>query len=290
MLRPAATAAASVALLLTTAPTALADDGPAVGNDPGCKGSVLNVTVCAKESAVRPGASGMEGAKPAAKKKRGNAAPKCTYEKLKPQPPKANAVYEDRKPGQKGAVYRIICPDTGRVGISWIPAGGAPAAPAIDPEVVARQAVDQMKLVGPDIASPRATGKYTVGVPMWLWVNQGATTYGPNSATATAGSVTVTANAEVTDIEWNLGDGSDSVHCDGPGTPYKESYGMKESPDCGHLFRMPSKGEPDGKYQGTATATWTVEWQVNGGGETGQFTEVRETDFAVSVGELKVLD
>jgi len=34
-----------------------------------------------------------------------------------------------------------------------------------------QQAVDEMKLADPDIASPRAAGKYTVGVPMWMWVN-----------------------------------------------------------------------------------------------------------------------
>ncbi|MDI3390055.1 ATP/GTP-binding protein [Streptomyces sp. B-S-A8] len=277
------------AIVLIAAPISQAADDPVVGNSAECEGTALTVTLCAEDSSTTPGSTGKQDAKPAGKKS-GKSAPKCTYEKLNPQPPESNLAYEDRKPGQKGAVYRIICPETGRVGISWIPAGGAPAAPAIDPEVVARQAVDQMKLVGPDIASPRAGGKYTVGVPMWLWVNQGATTLGPTSATATAGSVTVTATAEVTDIEWDLGDGGDVVHCDGPGTPYKKSYGMQESPDCGAQFEAPSKGEPGGKYQGTATATWTVEWQVNGGGEAGEFTEVRETDFAVSVGELKVLD
>ncbi|WP_460120339.1 hypothetical protein [Streptomyces phaeofaciens] len=57
-----------------------------------------------------------------------------------------------------------------------------------------------MKLAGPDIASPRATGKYLVGMPMWMWVNQSATTYGPNTASASAGGVTVTATAKVSKI------------------------------------------------------------------------------------------
>lgn len=147
-----------------------------------------------------------------------------------------------------------------------------------------------MKLVGPQIASPRTAGDYTVGVPMWLWVDQGPTTYGPNAASATAGGVTVTATAKVSSIKWDLGDGSAPVTCNGPGTAYKAEYGMKESPDCGHLFRTTSTGKTGGKFHGTATSTWQVTWQVNGAGENGTFTEVRESDFAVAVGELKVLD
>ncbi|MFF9457722.1 hypothetical protein [Streptomyces flaveolus] len=69
----------------------------------------------------------------------------------------------------------------------WIPDGAA--APAIDPALLAHRAVDSMKLTGPDIASPRAGGRYTMGVPMWLWGRQGETTYGPATVTASAGAV-----------------------------------------------------------------------------------------------------
>ncbi|MFD8306711.1 hypothetical protein ACFV29_30855 [Streptomyces sp. NPDC059690] len=71
----------------------------------------------------------------------------------------------------------------------------APAQPAVDPETLAREAVDSMKLVGSDIASPRPSGDYVVGVPMWMRVNQSPTAYGPNTASATTGGVTVTATA-----------------------------------------------------------------------------------------------
>lgn len=224
--------------------------------------------------------------------------PPCVVKRLKPQPSAKDPLWKGHKPGD-GAIYTRVCPVQVAASSAVAgPIGGLPQtfwaqdtpAVAIDPAVLAQQAVDKMLLEGPDLASPRSTGKYTVGVPMWMWVDQSPTTFGPNTATASGGGVTVSATAKVSSIEWDLGDASDSVHCDGPGTPYKESFGMKESPDCGHLFRTPSKGQPGGKYQGTAKATWTVEWQVSGGGEFGQFTEVRTTDFAVSVGELKVLD
>ncbi|MFF9818920.1 ATP/GTP-binding protein [Streptomyces sp. NPDC014006] len=162
----------------------------------------------------------------------------------------------------------------------------APTVPQIDPAVLAQRAVDSMTLLGPAIASPRAAGQYTVGVPMWMWVNQSATTYGPNSASASAGGVTVTATAKVSKIVWQMGDGS-AVTCTGPGTPYKASTGMTESPTCGHVYSKSSASTSGGKYRVTATSTWTVNWE--GGGETGQLSEVRQSNVQVAVGEVQVV-
>lgn len=145
-----------------------------------------------------------------------------------------------------------------------------------------------MLLTGPAIASPRIEGTYTVGVPLWLWVTPSATTWGPNTASASAGGVTVTATAKVSSISWRMGDGS-TVTCSGPGTAYTAARGMSPSPDCGHLYRAPSSGQPGGKYEGTVTSTWTVDWAVTGGGQSGQLTEVRESAFTVAVGELQVV-
>lgn len=145
-----------------------------------------------------------------------------------------------------------------------------------------------MKLAGPDVVSPRAAGKYTVGVPVWMWVNQSATTYGPNSASATAGGVTVTATAQVSLIVWHMGDGT-TVTCTGPGTPYAASAGMAESPTCGHMYSTTSASQASGKYKLTATSTWTINWQVAGGGQTGQLTENRQTQTQVAIGELQVV-
>ena len=149
-----------------------------------------------------------------------------------------------------------------------------------------QRAVDSMTLLGPDIASPRAAGKYTVGVPMWMWVNQSATTYGPNTASASAGGITVTATAKVSKIVWQMGDGA-SVTCTGPGTPYASSEGMAESPTCGHVYSKTSAAAQSGRFPVTATSTWTINWQ--GGGQAGQLAEVRQTDVQVAVGEVQVV-
>jgi hypothetical protein len=198
-------------------------------------------------------------------------------------------MYREPPPGKTGAVYEIRC-EGGRTDWEWITDGAAPGVPAIDPEVVAQRAVDSMKLVGPKVASPRAAGTYVVGMPMWMWVDQTPTTYGPNTATATAGGVTVTATAKVSTITWDMGDGTNPVVCHGPGTRYQPSLGKATSPDCGHVYQTVSDAA-DGRFHGTATATWTVDWQVVGSAaDAGQLTEVRESAFTVNVHEAQVLN
>ncbi|MEU9370708.1 ATP/GTP-binding protein [Streptomyces avermitilis] len=211
----------------------------------------------------------------------------CIYKLADPQPPAGSLDWEGHEPGD-GAVYEQDCTrDGGNLTIArmvWL--AEPPPQEAVDPAVLAQRAVDAMTLLGPDIASPRGAGRYTVGVPMWMWVNQSATTFGPNTASASAGGITVTATAKVSKIVWQMGDGV-SVTCNGPGTPYQASEGMAQSPTCGHVYSKTSAGARSGKYPVTATSTWTIDWQ--GGGAAGQLTEVRQTNVQVAIGELQVV-
>lgn len=212
----------------------------------------------------------------------------CTYRLVDPQPPAGSLDWEGHEPGD-GAVYEQTCGWGGLDGdtivrMVWL--AEPPEQETIDPAVLAQRAVDSMTLLGPDIASPRVAGRYTVGVPMWMWVNQGATTYGPNTASASSGGVTVTATAKVSKIVWQMGDGS-AVTCVGPGTPYESSSDMAESPTCGHRYSKTSADAPGGRYSVTATSTWTIDWQ--GGGQSGQLEEIRQSDTEVAVGELQVV-
>ncbi|MGP4009959.1 ATP/GTP-binding protein [Streptomyces sp. 4N124] len=219
---------------------------------------------------------------------------KCKYTEIDPEPPaSAGEPWKGADP-KKSDLYFYSCWDTTKPageqqqnldGFVVVPQG-QPPAPQVDPQELAQQAVDSMTLLGPDIASPKAAGKYTVGVPMWMWVNQSATAYGPNTASASAGGITVTATAKVSKIVWEMGDGS-SVTCNGPGTPYQASEGMAQSPTCGHVYSKTSGGSQGGKYLVTATSTWTIDWQ--GGGAAGQLTEVRQTNVQVAIGELQVV-
>ncbi|TXR91756.1 ATP/GTP-binding protein [Streptomyces sp. col6] len=284
MLRQAAAAAVLLAAGLASATPAHADTGRGGGV---CDNSGLLVTVCAHETTT-PGTGGAKPAHATTGGKKTAEAP-CTYTRADPQPPAANLAWEDHTP-KDGALYQVECPDTGRAGIVFVPNGTAgPAAPAIDPESVARQAVASMRLEGPAVASPRASGRYPVGAPMWMWVRRTPTAYGPQTATATAGGVTVSATAQVHSIRWDMGDGN-TITCLGPGTPYDKQLGKTISPGCGHRYQHSSTDRPGKRYKGHATATWAVTWTAPALGDSGQFTEIRHADWTVRVVEVQVLN
>ncbi|WP_316784376.1 ATP/GTP-binding protein [Streptomyces sasae] len=229
--------------------------------------------------------------------KKSSKPPACTYEKMEPQPPAGSAYRLGHAADEKGAIYIQTCTLTREGGtgtmndqkLVWIADGQK--TPAVDPATVAQMAAAKMKLLGPQIANPRAAGQYVVGMPMWMWLEQTPTTYGPQTTSATAGGVTVTATAKVSSVSWAMGDGTQAVVCTGPGTKYTPSMGKAQSPDCGHVYTKASSEEAGGKFHGTATATWTVDWQVAGDpAATGQFTEQRQTAFTTAVREVQVLN
>lgn len=254
------------------------------------------VSVCADDSTQQSGSTGESGQSG----KKGNTKPvpqPCVVQKMSPQPPAGSDLWEGHKPGD-GAIYTRICP----AGVAGAQAAGAIVLPfqtfwaataptaAVDPRILAQQAVDKMLLAGPAIdINPRPGGKGLVGMPVWMAADQSQTTWGPNAASASAGGVTVTATAKVSKVVWDLGDGT-TVTCTGPGTVYKKSYGLKESPDCGHVYTQPSSEQQGGKYQVAATSTWTIDWQVNGGGQTGQLTEVRQSNVELTIVESQAVN
>ncbi|RPK71404.1 hypothetical protein EES45_34755 [Streptomyces sp. ADI97-07] len=283
-----ATAAAVALLAGTLAPTAHADGGRDGGV---CEGTALTITVCASDSGSAPGKAG--GAATPAGTSGGSSRsskPLCTYTRLDPQPPAENMFWKGHDRSERGAVYGVNCPDQQGARTVWIPDGQAPdAAPVIDPEVVARRAAASMRLEGPKVAGPRAAGTYVVGMPMWMWATPSPSTFGPVTASATAGGVTVTATAKVTTVRWAMGDGT-TVTCHGPGTPYKTSREVTSSPDCGHLYERASYEEPGGRYQGTATAHWTITWTAPALNDGGTFTETRTTEFTAEIHEVQVVN
>ncbi|MGP4001332.1 ATP/GTP-binding protein [Streptomyces sp. 8N706] len=218
--------------------------------------------------------------------------PTCTYELAEPQPPAGSLDWDGHKPGD-GAVYEENCVYEGDDNFTvarMVWAAEPPEGAGVDPAVLAQQAVDEMLLRSPEIGiTPKPGGKGVVGMPVYMWTKKGPETYGPNTTSASAGGITVTATAKVSKIVWQMGDGK-TVTCTTAGTPYKAEYGKKPSPDCGHRYAVPSSTTPSGKFHVTATSTWTIDWQVTGGGQTGQLTEIRESAVDINVAEVQVLN
>lgn len=175
---------------------------------------------------------------------------------------------------------------------SFTPISIAPGAPPlqVDPEVLARQAIEQMNLRAIDIGivpEPGPASMGLVGLPVWMWVDEpGPATWGPLTTTATAGATTVTATARVSTVDWDMGDGT-VITCTGRGTPYEDGYGDSPSPDCGHEYMQTSAARPGQAYAVTATSNWVVEW--SGGGASGAIPLSVATATPLRIGEVQVL-
>lgn len=184
----------------------------------------------------------------------------------------------DQHPGEAGAWFLLTClggfPGTGG-GIVWLLTAGGIAAPPPAPDVLARQAVNQLALAGPRIEmSPSA--EQLVNVPTWLWLERSA--WAPVSATASVPGESVTATASPVSVTWTLGDGT-TLLCQGPGTPYTPGGDPSAaSPDCGHTYRRSSAGQPGLVFTVSATVTWGVTWE--GGGQSGTLPGLTTTSTA----------
>ncbi|MEU6175873.1 ATP/GTP-binding protein [Streptantibioticus parmotrematis] len=217
----------------------------------------------------------------------------CYYMKANPQPPAADPAWQGHKPGD-GAIYNETCPYDPQSGLILPATGGSvwlqqpPNTAAVDPAQLAQQAVAKMRLGPPQInISPKPGGRGLVGMPVWMSVAKSATSWGPQSAAASAGGVTVTATAVVSQVVWSMGDGH-SVTCTSPGTPYAASDGKASSPDCGYQYSQPSSSQPGGTYPVSATATWTIHWA--GGGEQGDLAQTRTAQVKIAIAELQVVN
>ncbi len=137
------------------------------------------------------------------------------------------------------------------------------------------------------VPEPKPGSIGLVGMPAWMWVAQPApNTWGPITRGASAGGVTVTATAKVHDVVWSMGDGS-VVTCTSPGTPYQDSYGKRDSPDCGHTYTRTSRGKSGDAYPISATSHWLITWA--GGGQTGTINLDFTAGTQIKVGEMQVL-
>jgi hypothetical protein len=192
----------------------------------------------------------------------GNSGVTCKY--VKDTSPWPEGV-TDPHAGAQGAYYTSIC-HSGPISYQnivvsfnlWVP----DSQPAVAPAVLAQTARRYLPLPAPGIrTSPAVSVDQVVNVPTWLWVDPA--TWGPRSATASVPNETATVTATPVSVTWTLGDGS-RVVCHGPGTPYTGGDPARPSPDCGHLYRRSSAGQPGLRYPVTATTSWRISWVASG--------------------------
>ena len=205
----------------------------------------------------------------------------CYLKLASPQPPLTDPVWNGRT---TGAIYRCSSSAIWAGPGSYLLWSATDPGVVPDPRVLAQQAVTQMRLRAVTIGmapepSPGSVG--LVGLPIWLWAaSPDASTWGPNTKTASAGGYSVTATGKVTRILWSMGDGG-TVACTSPGTPYADSFGASPSPDCGYRYTK------QGTYTVRATSYWTINW--SGIGETGVINQTYTSSVVVTIGELQTV-
>jgi hypothetical protein len=209
----------------------------------------------------------------------------CYMRREEPQPPFSDARWKGHTDGSIWACVRELGYDEGRHLVTeWVWLPGEPDTVVIDPVTLAYRAVALMQLAPPVVKSAPGVGQVgLVNMPVWLWVEKTANTWGPIERSASVPGLSVTATAQVKAVNWTLGDGS-TVRCEGAGTPYDKSMGVKDSPDCGHRYKKTSTKLPKCRYPVTATAQWDITWQSTLG-DTGQISMTQQAATQLRIGE-----
>jgi len=211
----------------------------------------------------------------------------CYWKAMNPQPvyPPPSG-HDPSKTGAWGVQSCYTAPGSGVVTQTnrWM--DQPPAGPT--PQQLAAEALAKIHLLGAQIGiAPKPAGRGAVGLPVWLWTAVAPNTWGPISASASGGGITVTVTAKAQQIAWDMGDGH-SVTCANPGTPYSASYGNAQSPTCGYLYTQSSRGRAGGRYEITAVTSWRVEWA--GGGQNGVLTPTSQAQTSVQIDEIQVVN
>ncbi|MFD3685685.1 hypothetical protein ACFWTE_12820 [Nocardiopsis sp. NPDC058631] len=139
-----------------------------------------------------------------------------------------------------------------------------------------QEAMASFELPPPQIeTSPGVDSLVLVNTPVWLWVESQDWDVEEASAELQDSSFKVTATPLST--VWTLGDGT-QIRCEGPGTPFDPAVHDPDSasPDCGHVYALPSDSQPGGAYPVTVQVGWDVGWEIT----EGEFAESAAGEFA----------
>ncbi len=128
-------------------------------------------------------------------------------------------------------------------------------------------------------------GKQAVQFRSLFWVDQ---QYWNTDRSTTVGNGNVSLSVALVpyESEWDPGDGSDPIICDGPGEVWER--GMKgETFDCKHTYRT-VKGQP---FTFTSTIRFEIQWSSNSSEVLGPFSPLTRVDTTeVGVREIQIVE
>lgn len=213
----------------------------------------------------------------------------CLYRQLSPQPPPGDPAWGGHDP-EHGRLWYSLC--AGEFGdTSWDGSGntivdyvaGDPyyvadgdtpdgAGAAIDPMVLVERAAGALDFPTPTPVFGPDQATVAVKVPVWL----STTPFEPVTQTASAGQLTATVTAELSDTTWEMGEPVDPaapgalaapVVCAGSGVPYNP--GMDPgAPPCGYTYvwrSLPERTGGAGTWPVTITSSYTTGWTITDG-------------------------
>ena len=224
----------------------------------------------------QPGSSGVRGPVSVTGS---SGAPRCTHR------PATYGEYPNVVPDDSGVApdpaSQVNRDDNGQTETGWIRvcSGGGTDDPfywapaAIDPVDLVPDALANARtqLTAPTPAiNPDATAGGIVNLGMWLPIDDPGTT----TARATLAGVWAQVTANVTSLEFDLGNG-DTIGCDGLGTPIPDrALDSLDQGPCGYTYRQSSPD--DDPYQLAITAIYDINWTTSSGA-TGTLANISRT-------------
>jgi hypothetical protein len=205
-------------------------------------------------------------------------------------------------PGKKGgAWYDINCLSAHgtpkQTVIDWFPTPPIQQF-TVTPAELAQQAMAELKIPHPTTGrGPGGTlhdGRpYSlVRAYTWFWTDPGS--YKPLNKYAAAGPVWATVTVTPSSLAFTPGDGSKTVSCSGPGTPWAQGRNSPWSPSpggCDYSYHHSTFGAANAELTATYGIVWKATW-VGSGGAGGTFPDIITTSqstFAVAEAEAVVV-